>query len=491
MNDESNQQPTPASGADDPLQREIEEALGGKSIEDLLDEADSMPKARSRGRRREVTEGSIVPGRVMDIDDRQSVLLQIGPKDQGYVPLEQFDKAPEHGDILQLEVVRYDRDEDMWVLSREGAVQRATWEDLKVGLIVEAMVEKSNKGGLEVKFNGISGFMPLSQISLYRVEDPEQCVNTKLRCQVIELDRRENRIILSARSLLELEAQKLREQLMAELEVGDVREGTVRQVMPYGAFVDLGGVDGLVHVSQMSYARSSNPEDLVQAGQAVTVKILKIDEETGKLSLGMKQVQPDPWDAVEAKYPPGYLATGKVVKLEGFGAFVQLEPGLEALLPISELSWTERVRHPSDILKEGQDVQAVVLQVEPDRRRMSLSLKLAQANPWTGVAQKYPVQTELTGTVKRIADFGAFVELEPGVEGLVHISELSEQRIRSVGDVAKEGATINVRVLSVDEEARRISLTAKTDAAGLAPGEEPPPPLPPKKRKKPLKGGLD
>ena len=426
----------------------------------------------------------------MAIDDRQAVLMQMGPKDQGYVSLEQFDKAPEAGDILQLEVVRYDDDEDMWVLSREGAVERATWEDLKVGQIVEAFVERSNKGGLEVRFSRIHAFMPLSQISMYRVEEPQEYVNQKLRCQVVEVDRRENRVIVSARALLELEAQKQREALLAELAEGDVREGVVRQVMPYGAFVDLGGVDGLVHVSQMSYSRVEDPAQIVQPGQTVTVKVLKIDEDNGKISLGMKQMQPDPWDLAEANHPLGSLATGRVTKLERFGAFVELEPGLEALIPISELSWTQRIGHASDVLEVGQAVQALVLAVEPPRRRMSLSLKQAQANPWAGATQKYPRQSEQTGTVTRIAEFGAFVQLEPGVEGLAHISELSDEHVRRVGDVVQEGQQIRVRVLDVDEEARRISLSAKAlvqadEAADARPAK------PVKKRKRPLRGGLD
>jgi len=490
VNDEQNEQPAGPSGSGDQLDREIHEALGGKSIEDLLDETESLPRQRSRRRQREISVGAIVPCKVVTIDDRQSVLMQMGPKDQGYVSLTQFDKAPEAGEIFQLEVVRYDDDEDMWVLSREGAVERATWEDLRVGQIVEGMVEKCNKGGLEVRFSSIKAFMPLSQISMYRVEHPEEYVNQKIRCQVVEVDRRENRIIVSARALMEVEAAKRREELMATVTEGDVMEGVVRQIMPYGAFVDLGGVDGLVHVSQMSYSRGVKPEDVVSIGQTVTVTILKIDEETGKLSLGMKQTMADPWAEVESKYPPGFLATGKIVKLEGFGAFVELEPGLEALIPISELTWKGRVHHPSDVVQAGQEVQAVVLQVEADRRRISLSLKQAQANPWAGAAQRLGADMEVAGKVTRIADFGAFVEVEPGVEGLVHISELSNEHVRAVRDVVKEGDSLNVRILSVDEDARRISLTAKSGSSGgghvSAFADKPK-----KNRKKPLNGGLD
>jgi len=416
--------------------------------------------------------------------------MEMGGKDQGFVPLEQFEQPPSQGDMFQLEVVRYDRSEDLWVLSRSGAVERASWDDLAEGAIVEAFVERSNKGGLEVRFNGIRAFMPLSQISMYRVENPEEFLNTKLRCQVTEVNRRERRVIVSARALMEIEAQEKREALMRELTEGDVRDGVVRQVMPYGAFVDLGGADGLLHVSQMSYGRVENPADVVAVGQTVKVQVLKIDTETGRISLGMKQIQPDPWAAVEANYHPGTLATGRVTKLENFGAFVELEPGLEALIPISEMSWTQRVRHPSDLLETGQTVQAVVLQIDLARRRLSLSLKQAQANPWVGAENKYPHGETFTGRVTRITDFGAFVELEPGVEGLAHISELSDQHVRRVEDVVQADQTITVRVLETDELNRRISLTMKGAVQG-EPTDAPPPPRPKKKRKHPLRGGLD
>ena len=489
MDQESNH-PGQSGDMDESLQREIDEALGGKSVEDLLNEADAVPHPRRR-RARPIEPGDIVPCRVAALD-RQSALVELGGKDQGYVPLEQFDSPLQPGDILQLEVVRYDRQEDLWVLSRKGAVERATWEDLQVGQVVEAFVEKANKGGLEVKFGGISAFMPISHISMYRVEDPAEFVHQKLRCQVIEIDRRDSRVIVSARALMELQAQEKREALLAELAEDDIREGVVRQVMPYGLFVDLGGADGLVHVSQMSYTRVANPADLVQPGQKVTVKVLKIDEAGGKISLSMKQAQPDPWDAVEAKYPPGFLVTGLVTHLADFGAFVEAEPGLEALIPIGEISWTQRLGHPRELLQVGQEVQAVVTQVEPQRRRMTLSLRQAQANPWTGAAQKYPTQSIHPGEVTRIAEFGAFVALEAGVEGLVHVSELSDQHVRQVEQAVQVGQAVEVRVLDVDEPNRRISLSMRglAPAAGPA-GAEVPPSEPKKKRKRPLRGGLD
>ncbi len=402
-----------AGGLDEALQREIDEALGDKSIEEMFDGTLlSMPSALHNDGQGEVAPGQVRRGLVIDIDS-QGVLVELGGKDQGIVPLEQFEEEPSVGDELELEVARYNRSDDLWVLSRQGAVERTNWETLQEGQIVEAFVEKTNKGGLEVKFNSIDAFMPISQISLYRVEDPDEFIGQKLRCQVTEVNRHENRVIVSARAVLELEAARKREQLLAELKEGDIREGVVRQVMPYGAFVDLGGVDGLVHVSQMSHVRIKDPSEIVKPGQKVQVQVLKIDRDADKISLGMKHLLPDPWDGA-------------------VGLFAQ--------------------------------------------------------------------QSEHTGRVTRVAEFGAFVELSPGLDGLVHVSELSDRRIRAVSDVVEVGQIVRVRVLEVDEQTRRISLSMK----GLLQDDEPPvedlpaddsqageqPPAG-KKRKKPRRGGLD
>ncbi len=404
MNDNANEDNT--GGLDDALQREIDEALGGRNVEEISDETVmSMPSARPIDGQGEVAPGQVRRGLVIDVDPK-GVLVELGGKDQGVVALEQFEEEPVAGDQIELEVARYDRNEDLWVLSRKGAVERASWDNLQEGQTVEAFVEKANKGGLEVKFSGIDAFMPISQISLYRVEDPAEFVGTKLRCQVVEFDPRDRRVIVSARAVLELEAQEKREKLLAELAEGDIRDGVVSNVMPFGAFVDLGGVDGLVHISQMSHVRIKDPSELVKPGQKVQVQVLKIDREADKISLGMKHLQPDPWD----------------------GAALRFEP-----------------------------------------------------------------QSEHTGRVTRIAEFGAFVELAPGMDGLVHVSELSDRHIRAVGDVVEVGQVVRVRVLEADEEARRISLSMK----GFLQDEESPdeheqaPPTTEKKREKPRRGGLD
>lgn len=493
----SEQQNQRKSSLDESLQREIEEALGGKSLEELLDEAVPVRK-QGEGQEAlgEVAAGQVRNGRVVAID-RDSVMIDLGGKDQGIVNLDQFKEAPAVGSRLDLQVVRYDRGEDLWILSREGAVEHATWDSLAVGQIVEAFVEASNKGGLEVKFGGIKAFMPVSQISIYRVETPAEFVGQKIRCQIVEVNKREERIIASGRAVMEIEAEAKREALLAELKEGDVRKGVVRQIMPFGAFVDLGGVDGLVHVSQLSHVRVEKPEEVVKTGQTVEVKVLKIDREANRISLSMKETMPDPWESAENKYPAGLTTAGLVTRLADFGAFCQLEPGVEGLIPIGEISWTQRLRHPSDVLKTGDNVQVKVLSVDLARKRISLSIKQAQANPWNGAALRYPAQGEVTGRVSRLAEFGAFVELEPGVDGLVHISEMSDQRVNRVEDVVQVGQAVKVRVLEVNEEARRISLTMK----GMIVVEEPAPAAEgtaaaqpaaqPKKRKKALRGGLE
>ncbi len=404
MNDNANE--NSADGIDDALQREIDEALGDKNLEEIFDES-TLPSlsAEAMDGEGEVAPGQVRRGLVVDVDP-QGVLVELGGKDQGVVALEQFAEEPVVGEKIELQVVRYNRNDDLWVLSRAGAVEKSSWDSLAEGQLVEAFVEKTNKGGLEVKFGGVEAFMPISQISLYRVEDASEFVGQKLRCQVVEFDRRDKRVIVSARAVLEIEAERKREELLAELAEGDIREGVVRNVTPFGAFVDIGGVDGLVHVSQMSHVRVKDPAEIVKPGQTVKVQVLKIDRDADKISLGMKQVQPD---------------------------------------------------------------------------------------PWTGASLRFEPKSEHTGRVTQIANFGAFVELTPGVDGLVHVSELSDRHVRAVSDIVEVGQIVRVRVLEADEKTRRISLSMK----GFAQEEELPeddeqsPTTTGKKRKKPRRGGLE
>jgi small subunit ribosomal protein S1 len=477
------------------LERELEAALGSASIDDLLaaDEAQQQEQARARAAGGE-EEGDVRTGRVIAVQG-DDVFVDLGGKDQGVLPAGQFEDEPlpEPGATVEVTVEGVNEDEGLLVLSRKGAVLAAAWDRLERGLIVEGRVTGHNKGGLEMDLDGIRAFMPLSQIDTARIEDEDLggYVNRRLPVEVIEFNPSEGDVVVSHRAVLDKQAEKAREQLWETLEPEQVVTGTVRSIMPYGAFVDIGGVDGLLHVSDMSYSRVEDPRKVVSEGQQIEVMVLKIDRENDRISLGLKQTRPDPWSTVAGQFQPGQIVDARVVRLMDFGAFVEVAEGVQGLVPISELSY-ERIKHPSKVLSEGDTVRLRVLNVEPERQRMSLSLKQLGEDPWTGASVRWPEGSVVEGRVTRTADFGAFVELGPGVEGLVHISELADGFTRSVADVVSEGQTVSVKVLSVDEEQRRMSLSIKqaSAAAGGQAAAEPEPPPKPKPRKD-LKGGLD
>lgn len=454
MNAMTDQQNTPET-ADQSLEKEIAEALGDFSVMDMVDQ--DQPEAPAAA----VAPGDpqMAKGKIVAIHD-DDVFVDLGGKSQGVVPLTQFKEPPELGSEMEFVVEGVLGDEGLVKLSRQGAVEKATWQSLERGMVVEAVVTGSNTGGLELKIAGQRAFMPASQIDLARVEKFNDWLGQKVKCQVIELNRRQKKIVLSRRAVLEAETQAAREALLAQLAEGQELEGTVRNIRDYGAFVDIGGIDGLVHVSDMSYERNAKASDLVKVGDTVRVKVLKIEDEGKRISLGMKQVGPNPWDLVEHKYPPGSTVTGTVSKLTSFGAFVALEPGVEGLIPMAELSW-DRVARPSQVVQTNQAVTAKVLDVDAERQRISLSLKQLAEDPWLSVEAEFAPDAVVEGTVTRTAEFGAFVELKPGVEGMIHISELSDRRVNTVEDAVKEGQTVQVKVLAVDMEKRRIGLSIR------------------------------
>lgn len=497
------------------VEKELAEVLSQTNLEQMVEAsvaAAQAPRAPAPSAAEAAVPGTrratdLIRGRIVAIRGEDVFVDLVGlgsSKMQGVVPLAQFERAPRLGSIMDFVIVRVDEAEGLVHLSREGAIGRATWEQLQKGAAVEARVVAYNKGGLELEMpGGIRAFMPASQIDLHHVEDLSQFVGQKLPGIVQEIDRRSRRVILSRRQYLELERQKQQEKLLAELEVGQIRSGVVRSLTEYGAFVDLGGVDGLVHISDMSYSRISKPSEVVSVGQEVKVKVLKVDREKKRVSLGLKQVTPDPWDGIETRLKVGELVSGRVLRLADFGAFVEVFPGVEGLLPASEVSW-RRNEKLTDVVREGDVLRLAVLSLEPAKRRLTLSLKQAGGNPWANVEQKYPKGAIVEATVLATAEFGAFMELEPGVEGLVHISELSDKRVQAVTDVVKVGQKYPVRVLEVDAANRRIRLSLK--AAQPKPAEEPSPAAaetqavspaqPPKPQKavkkppKPLKSGL-
>lgn len=476
------------------IDREVAEAMSGMSASDMA-ALGMTPDAGAS-----VEPGTELTGTVVQASG-DDVFVEFGAKSQGVLPRNQFGKKEnvEAGRKVDVVVERYDADSGLFVVNRKGAITRATWTNLTRGQVVEGRVTGVIKGGLEIDLHGIRAFMPGSQVDITPMKDISILLNQNIQCEVVELDRRHKNVLVSRRKLQEKQRAENREKLLAELAPGQVREGVVGNLTEFGAFVDLGGVDGLVHISDLAWGNVTKVSDVLAPGQKVQVRVLKIDRERGRISLGVKQTLPDPWDAVAERFPVGSPVKARVTRLADFGAFAELDSGVEGLIPLSEMGWS-RIHKASDAVSAGQTVDAVVIRVEPGKRRLALSLKQAQSDPWAGVLESFPAQSLVKGRVTRLADFGAFVELAPGVEGMVHISELSDKRVKSCGDVVSAGQEIEARVLGVDREQRRISLSIKAvhapqaspeaSAASSGPAAPPVPAKEPKKRKKPLRGGL-
>ncbi len=475
------------------LNKEIDDALSGVSLDDLYG-FDKPGPAQTQGSPQQSQQKTTRRGRIVSID-KDDAFVDFGGKSQGIISLQQFpdDEPPVVGQEMEFNVDRYDEREGVLVLTRKGATaQNVSWENLEIGQVVEGTVTGVNKGGLELEVKKMRAFMPAGQVDLYFNPDLSVFLNQKLIGEVTQFEAHAKNLIISRRNVLEREKEESKQKLLEELAEGQIRRGTVRNVTDFGAFVDLGGMDGLLHVSEMSFKRGVKPSDLVKVGDFLDVKVTKLDRESGKMSLSLKQARGiDPWLDAATKYAVGTQITGRVTKVESFGAFIEVEEGLEGLLPVSEISW-QRVKSPSEVLKDGDTLRLVVISVDPNAKRMSFSLKQAGPDPWKTANERYATDMVVPGTVTRTVDFGAFVELEPGLEGLVHVSELSDQRVRSPGDVVKLGQQVNVRVLELDPQGRRISLSLKsayvlpTPAAGAAA------PVPAKKKKQiQLRGGLD
>jgi len=474
---DTNSAADPQTSEDAELQKELEAALGDQSIDEMMEQSVADREAESKAEADEAAKGKegkadadaahgptdLKRGRISAVSDDEVFVefAGIDARMQGVVPLAQFERKPRVGSIMDFVVERVDESEGVVHLSREGAIGAATWDTLARGATVEARVVGTNKGGLELELPGsINAFMPASQVEMFHVEDLSEFVGQKIPAVVIELKRHDKKIVLSRREYLMKQREAAKRKLWAEIEEGQIREGLVSNVMDYGAFVDLGGVDGLVHVSDMAYTRVDKPEQVVKPGDKVKVKVLKIDPEKQRISLGLKQVQPDPWEGIAARYNPGDTISGRVTRLAQFGAFIEVEPGVEGLLPVSEMSF-KRIGKPSDVVSEGDVIKIAVMQIDEPKRRMSLSIKGAGEDPWVGAEHKYARGTVCRGRVLSTTDFGAFVELEPAVEGLVHISELDHSHVKQVTDVLSVGQEEDFKVLEVDEEQRRIKLSLK------------------------------
>ncbi|CAN5764425.1 30S ribosomal protein S1 [soil metagenome] len=414
-----------------------------------------------------IEEGEIVKARVLRVTDK-SVILDVGFKSEGSVNRDEF-KDPdslEVGEEVEVYLENLEDDDGIVVLSKKKADFLRVWEKIREayedGNPVPGTLQRKIKGGVTVDLMGVDAFLPGSQIALRRVPNIEDLIGDTYDFKIIKLNKRRRNIVVSRRVLLEAEREVKRETLKHELEVGQVRKGVVKNITDFGAFIDLGGMDGLLHITDMSWGRVGHPSEVVKIGDDLDVKVLDIDWERERLSLGLKQLQPYPWTDVDKKYPVGSRVRGRVVSITNYGAFIELEKGVEGLVHISEMSWTRNVRHPSKMVTLGDEVEAVVLKVDPTEEKISLGMKQIEEDPWHTLPEKYPIGTKMSGKVRNLTSFGAFVEIEPGIDGLVHISDMSwTKRIQHPSEVVRKGDDVDVLILGVDAENKRISLGLK------------------------------
>jgi small subunit ribosomal protein S1 len=421
----------------------------------------------------------IIEGTVARID-QETVLVDIGLKSEGHVAASEFRDANgemtvQVGDRIKVLMTREDGKKG-YILSKRKADYLAAWEKIgdagQEGGIIEGTITARVNGGYTVDI-GLQAFLPASQVDIRPSSDADSYIGLTSKFKVIKLNQKRDNIVLSRRAVLEEERSSIRDVTLEKLEEGQIVEGVVKNVTDYGAFVDLGGVDGLLHVSDLSWGRVGKPADLLKPGQQITAKVLKFDRAKGKISLGVKQTLPDPWIQVPDHYPVGARIKGKVVSLMEYGAFVELEAGVEGLIQVSEMSWTKRVRRASDVLNVGDEVEALVLGIDMGNRKISLGLKQISENPWSTIADKYPVGTKIEGQIKNMTDFGMFIGIEDGIDGLVHVSDISwTKRVKHPGDVYTKGSLVEAVVLKVDVENERLSLGIKQlepDPWSLAP----------------------
>ncbi|MGQ0702471.1 MAG: 30S ribosomal protein S1 [Gemmatimonadales bacterium] len=449
---------------------EISTPTGLRVREDLIDESYSSEDYQKmlsmyEGTMASIAEGEIVKSKVIRITEN-AVILDVGFKSEGSVPLDEFKEPPKEGDEIEVFLEHLEDQEGAVVLSKKKADFMRVWEKIRIAYEsdqpVQGTLMKKIKGGVVVNVMGVDAFLPGSQIALRRVPNIDELLGQTYEFKIIKLNKRRRNIVVSRRVILETERASKRETLMKELEVGQVRKGIVKNITDFGAFIDLGGVDGLLHITDMSYGRVSHPSEVLQIGQEVEVKVLDIDWQRERISLGMKQLQSYPWKDVAEKYPVGTRVQGKVVSITNYGAFVELAPGIEGLVHISEMSWTRNVRHPSKIVSIGETIEAVVLKVDETEEKISLGMKQTEQDPWMILPERYPVGSRVTGKVRNLTSFGAFVELEPGIDGLIHVSDMSwTKRVQHPSEAVKKGDTVDVVVLNIDAENKRISLGLK------------------------------
>ena len=415
-----------------------------------------------------IKQGQIVKGQVVGVNPSE-ILVDIGFKSEGAIPIREFGADPEAVELgIEVEVFLENVEdlEGRVVLSKQKADFMRVWDQIKdahdAGNTVRGRLQRRIKGGIVVDLFGVEAFLPGSQIDIRQVKNFDQFLSQEFDFKIIKLNKARRNIVVSRRAVLEEERERLRREIVKELEEGQIREGVVKNITDFGAFIDLGGVDGLLHITDMSWGRVSHPTEMVSIGDRIKVKVLKYEKERERISLGLRQLTPHPWENIDDKYPEGTQTPGRVVSITDYGAFVELQEGIEGLVHISEMSWTQHVRHPSKLVSIGDTVQVAVLKLDQENKKISLGMKQTEPDPWEDLDAAYPAGKRLEGTVKSLTNFGAFVEIEEGIDGLVHISDMSwTRRIRQASELFKKGDIIPVIVTEVDKKRRRISLSHK------------------------------
>jgi small subunit ribosomal protein S1 len=410
--------------------------------------------------------GEIVKGHIIEVRPKE-VLVDIGYKSEGVIPASEFDdiKTVKVGDEIDVLIEKLEDKEGMVVLSREKAEFKKNWERILTicneGGTINGKVKAVVKGGLLVHI-GVEAFLPASQIDITTPKNLQQYVGNNYDFKVVKINQERQNIVLSRRELIEQERTERRQKLLTEMTPGDIRKGTVKNITDFGAFIDLNGIDGLLHITDMSWGRIGHPSELLKVGQDIDVVVLDINREKERVSLGLKQKMANPWDSIENKFPIGAKVKGKVVNLVPYGAFVELEPGVEGLVHVTELSWTKRIAKPSDVLKQEQEIEAVVLGINREEQKISLGIRQLETNPWDQAQQKYPPGTRVKGKIRNLTSYGAFIELEEGLDGMIHVSDISwTRKINHPSEVLKKGDEVEAIVLEVDKANQRIAVGVK------------------------------
>ncbi len=441
------------------LERQVQASLGSIDTEALDLALQSSV--------RDIASGSIVQATVDSVDDRTGmVVMDIGGKSEGAIALSEFGETmPKPGETFEVFYEGLD-EHDTALISKRRADRLRAWERVSQkyneGDEIQGVVQRKIKGGLLVDVEGVNVFLPASQVNLRRTHDISDFLNEPIRARIIKIDPERMNIVISRRKLLEEERQKQKEVLLENIQEGQVRKGVIKNIADFGVFVDLGGIDGLLHITDMTWGRINHPSEMVKIDQEIEVKVLRVDTDRERIALGLKQKSPSPWEGIDSRYPVGSKHLGEVVNIMSYGAFVKLEDGVEGLVHISEMSWTRRINHPSELVKVGDRVEVVVLEINREKSEISLGMKQAEANPWDLVEAHYPVGTVIEGSVRNLTSYGAFVEIEEGIDGLLHVSDMSwTKKVTHPSEMVKKGDRLRCVVLSVDTQKKRIALGYK------------------------------